>query len=388
MNNELAWKVDTSGSSPYWRRNTGLRLGWDISYHKTRSLFYDAESNEHRADTLYYRGYNFDLRGLRNHVQHEQFTNAVYLAIGGKQEDTTGSAGYLRAGIDFTHNFLRYAPLDSAFSLLKLTGKGHWGLRDRAAIDADGWLLLKAQKPSFALQGSLNGNISRLLQLRAWFGVRNLYPGLRYQYLHLNGTRIFNNELQNEFITDFGGMISIPGLHLSLSAFQTLGTNFTYFNDRWETVQITEAVVITGLQGRWNVALGPLHLDNFIQWQRANFDALRLPGLGGIHSLYYQQTAFNRHLLFNVGFDIQYFPGYKPYGYAPLMQSLYVPEVGSLRAELDADFFISFKIRLLRGFVRVENLSNFFSKKVHYQVYQYPQDKLGIRIGFSWLFNN
>lgn len=388
MNNEIAWKADTNRSNAYWKYNTGLRLGWDIAYQKGKSLFYDANSNEDQADTIYYRGFNIDSRGLQNLVRHEQFSNAVYLAIGGKQEDSTGNASYLRAGIDFTHHLLKYAPLDSSFSLLKLTGKGQWGLKNWATLDADGWLLLKALKPAFSLQGKLTGNIGKILQLSAWLGLRNTYPGFRYQYLHLNGTRINNTDLKNEFISDFGGMILLPKLHISIAIFQTLGTNLTYFNNEWQSKQITEAVAITGFQGKWNINLSAFHLDNYVQWQHSNYNEIRIPAFGSRHSIYFQQITFRKRLLYNVGFDVRYFSGFQPYGFSPLLQSLYVPDNKKLPNELDADFFISYKIRLLRGFFRLENLSHIFTKKVYYQIYQYPQDKLSFRIGFSWLFNN
>jgi len=388
MKNEISLKRDSSLSPLFIRLPTGFRIGWDISYQKFKSLYYDQYANENLADSIYYRGFNIDTRGLRNYLENQEISNSVYLAIGGHPGDTIGEANYLRAGIKLSNYHLSYAPQDSVFSLLKLTGLGHWRLKNLATITAEGYFLLNSKTPVFDLKGNLFSHFKKLIVLELNAQIRNINPGLRYEELNLNGINVFTNSLKNEFTTYISGAINFPSIQLTAGLHQHLISNLTYFDNQWRVQQSSTPASVTALTIDYKLKLRKFHLDNFILLQKSNLSEIRVPTFLSNHSLYFQNYGIHRHVMFNVGFDFHIIPGFVPYGYSPLLQQFYVPDTGILPAEFDFDLFLSFKIRLLRGFVRVDNLSNLYSKKVYYQLFQYPQDRLGIRIGFSWIFNN
>lgn len=388
INNEIALKKDTLSDAKLWHTNTGMRLGWTIRYRDNKTLYFDPSANDNATDTSYYRGMNFDPRGLRNSLHYSLFSNETYLAIGGNKGDVPGKNNFLKAGIRWEKYQVHYQPTDTNFSVLLLSGQGIWSLNKLINLEASGDYQLNSLTPVFHLNGSLNSHLGRWAKLKVWLQIRNQYPGYSYERLNLNGTTIRYNDLKNEFETYFGGKLLLPFLNLEISYTQSIIRNLTFFDDKWQVVQSSNTAVISGLRLQHSQKFGLFHFDNYIQLQKANLSEVRIPHLISQHSLYFSGKLFHGHASIETGIDAHYIAAFEAYGYSPLLRQFYLPTNSHISYNFDYDVFLSFKIRLLRGFVRVENLSYLYAKKVEYQVFRYPQDRLGIHIGFDWLFNN
>lgn len=388
MNNEIALRKDTLPATKLWRSNTGMRLGWTIRYRDNSELYYDQHANDDATDTSYYRALNFDSRGLRNSLTYSLFSNEAYLAVGGNSGDIPAKKDYLRAGIRWEKYQINYQPTDTAFSVLLLVGQGVWSINKHLSLEAKGDYQLSSLTSAFHLNGKLQSGIGNWARLDAWLQLRNQYPGYSYERLNLNGVNIQTNKLRNEFETHFGGTLTLPFLNLDITFTQSIIRNLTFFNNDWQVIQSHNTAIISGLRAGYKLKISAFHFDNYLQAQKANLSEIRIPPLLTRHSLYYSGRVFHGHALISTGFDLHYVAPFRTYGYSPLLRQFYVPDNGIQHYTFDYDFFLSFKIRLLRGFVRVDNLSYLYAKKVDYQIYSYPQDQLGIHIGFDWLFNN
>lgn len=387
FNNDLAlWRGGDSLSRE--TSDKGVHIGYEISYRQSSGLFYDTNVRT-TADTAYYRGLNNDVRGLRNSYLHKVFLNRAYLSAVGKSHNEVNSTNnYLRGGIALERNHLEYLPADTVFTLLRLEGNAHWDLANVAGINAGGYYLLNSLTPIFKMDGNIYGNLGRLVRAEAWLNVSNTAPGYLYNHIHYNSQALYFDEAKNIFHTYFGGRVMLPSLHLEASIHQNIIQNYTYIDHNWQMQQITQAVSVTGIQGKHHLKIGVFHLDNSILWQAGTDGALRVPAWVSHHAAYLEARLFKRKLLINAGLEARYLSQFDRMGYSPAIFNFYNIENGYQSDLLTYDAFISYKVRLLRGFVRVDNINSLYDKRGQYQIAQYPIDGFAIRLGFDWIFNN
>ena len=130
------------------------------------------------------------------------------------------------------------------------------------------------------------------------------------------------------------------------------------------------------------------NLDNDVLWQATTATQVRIPTLATTHAVYLEAKLFKKKLLINAGVDVRYLSEFDRMGYNPMLFNFYNADGAASSSMFTYDVFISYKIRLLRGFVRVDNINNIYDKKAQYQIDRYPIDKFAIKFGFDWIFNN
>lgn len=366
----------------------GLHLGYEVSYRQEKMLFYDTDVNA-PSDTVYYRAYNIDRRGIRQDIKHRFWRNMAYLSFNGAPAGPDNPvADYFRAGVSLEHHKIVYLPTDSTFTILKIHGEGQWRLKNVAGIRAKGYLQLNAPSPVFDLSGEISGGLGSTFQAKGWLQLRNTPPGYLLSNLHLNAVTLARHAPNNMLHTYYGGRLSIPALRLGVSVHQNIINNFTYFDQDWQMQQSPDIIVVTGIEADYHLQLGFLNVVNYVLWQKAGTDIIRLPQLNTSHSLYAATQMLKNKLRLHIGFDLRYGAPYARTGYSPMLFNFYNPEGPNSAAYFNYDFFLAYKIRLLRGFVRVDNINTLYLKKAYYQIDQYPQDFFAIRLGFDWTFNN
>jgi len=106
------------------------------------------------------------------------------------------------------------------------------------------------------------------------------------------------------------------------------------------------------------------------------------------HAAYVEGRLFSKKLTINIGLEGRALAGYNRMGYSPILFNFYNIESSSNSNIFTYDAFLSYKIRLLRGFIRLDNINSLYDKRGQYQIAQYPIDAFAIRLGFDWTFNN
>jgi len=114
---------------------------------------------------------------------------------------------------------------------------------------------------------------------------------------------------------------------------------------------------------------------------------LRYPVYWGVHSFFYERGVFKGKLLTRVGVDIRYNTNYKAPGYFPLTEQFYLQDEETLSFYPALDFYLLFKIKTVRLFMKMQHLNQgMFKDKGYFNAYKYPAWDRTFRFGVSWMF--
>ena len=131
-----------------------------------------------------------------------------------------------------------------------------------------------------------------------------------------------------------------------------------------------------------------LHIDNDIWFTSSPNEGVvkrTFPMLVTKHSIYYERRVFKGALWFSTGFDIRYtYRNNAPY-YDPLLAT-FTPVYTTSKSYPMLDFFLNLKVRTVRVFLKVDNISAYFGPKGYYSLYGYPYPDLSFRVGVKWRF--
>ena len=103
------------------------------------------------------------------------------------------------------------------------------------------------------------------------------------------------------------------------------------------------------------------------------------------HSIYYENRLFKKMLWFATGFDLRYrYQNNGPY-YEPMMGAFYPTGINNKFYPV-LDWFLNAKIKTVRIFLKVTNISSNIGGKGYYQMYGYPATDLSFQFGLKWRF--
>ena len=161
------------------------------------------------------------------------------------------------------------------------------------------------------------------------------------------------NGVENTFVAHFGNKNSFYGFHLD--------------DDIWFTVAANNGVI-----------------------------GSTYPMLYTKHSIYYERRIFKKLLWLDVGFDLRIrYKNNAPY-YDPFLAGFY-PEADAMRVYpyLTSfpmitypvlDFFVNVKVKTVRVFLKVSNISSEFGPKGYFSAFHYPAADITFQAGVKWRF--
>lgn len=158
------------------------------------------------------------------------------------------------------------------------------------------------------------------------------------------------------------------------------GLSSPYFTTAAEKVFVAHAANRNGFYG--------LHLDNDIWFTYTPDNGVvknTYPMLVTKHSIYYERRVFKKALWFSIGFDLRYNYQYNAPYYDPLLAGFY-PAFTTTKSFPVLDWFLNLKIKTVRVFVKVDNISSSFGPKGYYSLYGYPAADVSFRVGVKWRF--
>src|ERR1043165_2514215 len=130
------------------------------------------------------------------------------------------------------------------------------------------------------------------------------------------------------------------------------------------------------------------HLDNDIWFTSAPNEGVAhrmFPMLVTKHSIFYERRVFKKMLWFSVGFDLRYNYRNQPPHYEPFLGAFY-PAYTTSKTYPVLDFFLNLKIKTVRVFLKVSNISSTFGPKGYYSLYRYPAPDISFHFGIKWRF--
>lgn len=202
-------------------------------------------------------------------------------------------------------------------------------------------------------------------------------------------------DFKKENIFRFFSQIDVPALNFLLKGEYYVVNNYMYFDNYYYAKQETTLFNVLHISGekkfklskRWNL-YSELHLQ-----QAAGNPPVNVPLI-----LTRQRIAFEgnfyKNLFLSTGLEVIYNSPFKPDNYMPLNGQFFFQDEQTISNRPKVNFFLHFRIRSFKGFLRVENLntidpSNGFKFTANnFSAPHYPTQPLWIHIGVWWSFVN
>ncbi len=264
---------------------------------------------------------------LYGYNQNDLLVDGVVGYDFGKFGIVTGNASYqLKEAPYIYENY--YNESDSAHYKFSY----HYKLPKEKTLDIGG----KYNNPVYGITADLNYYVVDHIPV---------YPGLSNPYV--------TNGVENVFVAHFGNKNGIQGFHLD--------------NDIWFTAAPNGGDI------------------------KATY-----PMLYTKHSIFYEVRLFHKMLWLDVGFDLRIrYSNVAPY-YDPLLGGFYPQaDMGRLYPYLPAfssrsypilDFFVNAKVKTVRIYLKVSNISSEFGPQGYFSLYHYPAADITFQAGVKWRF--
>ena len=129
-------------------------------------------------------------------------------------------------------------------------------------------------------------------------------------------------------------------------------------------------------------------LDNTIRYQKVldGEGILNVPEIVTRNTIYYSNHFFKKALFLQTGFTFNYFTKFNMNAYDPVIAEFYVQNEQEIGGFPRLDFFLNFKVRQTRVFLKAEHLNSSFTGYNFYSAPNYPYRDFTVRFGLVWNF--
>ncbi len=218
-------------------------------------------------------------------------------------------------------------------------------------------------------------------------GINSAAPEVIYNYYYSNNF-YWNNTLkpvQHQFINASLTRQSLGTLFLQYSIIKnyTFADTFalpTQLNVPLNLIQLRYFKVFKWKALRWAPEI-------LIQHENTTQQYLGIPTYFTKASLYFEERIFKRQLWFQTGADIFWLNNYKPYTYMAATHLFYYQNKFTTGNMPLVDIFLSFKIKTVQSFIRLEQINTIFTQPYFYSPY-YAMPGLTFKFGLNWMFIN
>lgn len=179
--------------------------------------------------------------------------------------------------------------------------------------------------------------------------------------------------------------------HTYLSQSYQMRENDTRTDNSVKVNQCSDAISLITASLTQDLALGPLHWENVITWQKSTRkDVLPVPALN-IYSNLFLRFRIARVLNCEIGADAFFFTKYYAPDYCPAMGQFTVQE-GDSRKKVGGypivDAYANFQLKHTRFFVMMSHVNAGMGDRNYFLTPHYPQNGRILRFGVSWNFFN
>ncbi len=375
-------QVDTLGN---YRR--AFTLSHQARLNSSAYKFFDASPP---ADSSYYGIFEVDPRGIRHFVDHDLIENSFRISTyklgrqkGGAPPESPRDL--FEAGLTHTFHSINQEPRDTVIQNLFLTGR--WQFNPGRALDLDvsGHFGLLDNAGDYRISGHLVLNFGNFGQLEGRL-INQLYsPTLQDHRLFIAQKKVWDNDFEKTLSTTVEAAYAVPKLGFKATGAYHLLNNFIYRDTLGAPRQSGAPVSILQLIIEQNLRVWKIHLDNVVALQQSTEDFVRLPGIFGKHSLYYQGFWF-RVLNVRLGLDLRYNTDYFSDYYLPVTGAFILQNKREVDFYPAADAFLSMRVTRFRAYLKYENLTDllYSDNRFFYQTAFYPFPEGRLIFGIRW----
>ncbi len=357
---------------------------------KTSSFSYLDNSSGSYYQNSYYTSSTLDslhFYDLRNKVSFSSLLNT---------KNSSDSSGSIYYSLGLEHQWFRYSQLaktDLFFldSILTNTSvfatvsnlydenKFHWKINGS-------YLFAGENKADYKGEVFIHSPLSHFGYLNLSGQILLRSPDFIFQRYYSNHF-IWKNVFEKSSIKVLTAEYSFPKYQLSIGANLTSVTDFLHLDSTAVPTQEKNEIQVLKFFLNKNFKLGKFHFNNsFITQKVNNEDALHLPEFISTQSLFYESFFFKSALLMQIGLDLHFHSLYYSDAFMPATGFFYWQNEKKTGGYALADFFVNFRIKSARFFVKLENISDNIIDKGYYLTPHYPMQGMTLQFGVRWRF--
>ena len=357
--------------------------------------------------------YQYDQNNANEEFFGEAFTNTIqerttledfYAELNAVYENST--LGKIKAFVgynNFNYGYDKLVQLNGSTITNRLKGDvisaggGYSNTIGRFHLDGKFGINVSGDFTGNFLSGKLSYNQNEDFDVAAIVNINSRAPNYNYllyqsDYLNYN----WQNDFENVQTKSLGFLFSAPKI-ADIELDYTTINNYTYFSntsidETTKTIrpfQTDQAINYFRVKLSREFNYGKFYLNNTIRYQTVldGEGVLNVPDLVIRNTLYYANHFFKGNALFlQTGITCSYFTKYNMNAYDPLLAEFYVQNDTELGGFPRLDFFINFKVRQTRVFVKAEHFNSSFTGYNFYSAPNYPYRDFVVRFGLVWNF--
>jgi hypothetical protein len=388
---QLSGKSDSTG-----RNRRAFSMAHEIVYNNAYYKFSDAFDTG--DTTFFYKRFpelQTDERGMRFFLEHKKIQNSfrilTYKKAGNVNKNkTAANKDFFELGITHTwHKVQQEAAPDTTLNDLLLKGQLHFQPKEGLWLKTYAHLGLGNNAGDYRLNGELFLDLGKAGVLRAKATNQLYRPDLLQYRFYLTQKQVWQNDFKRTLETNLEASYLIPVVKIKATGAYNLINNYIYFDTLAMARQTGVPISISQLILSKNIKVGAFYLNNTIAFQSASESFIRLPGVYGKHSLYYDGSWFKNNLDIRIGLDLRYTDTYNGYYYNPATGRFQLEDREKIYAFPNVDIWLAVKISKFKGFLKFENFSTMLTDERLYYVTTYqPYPKPILRLGFTWKLLN
>ena len=370
-------KIPTDSITPI--QKTQLIQG-SISYTEKDYLSYNTFS-----DSAYFGQFQIDDRGLRSFISHAQFSSAIF--YGWKLKDSTYHKPFIKLGLRYDHNVIKTDLNQSTIANLYFQGEFNKKLWPGAEINAR----IKTYFADHVGDLKLDGQFKQQIRSHLLIGdleIQRFQPNLTEKSWRINNDEFWTNNFKDPLFLQMGRAMEQSYLWWKIGLNNYVLNNWIYYNATAVPEQLENVEIVLSIFAEKYFKFGKWRTFHYLLYQESSNAAIPLPQLYAKTGIYLSTFIFKKAMLFQPGLDLRWNSKYKVPGYFPLSNQFYVQDEFDLGNVPLVDLFLNFKVSSFRAFVKMENITSFFSDKVYFQSALYPYFDAEFRLGISWELRN
>lgn len=167
-------------------------------------------------------------------------------------------------------------------------------------------------------------------------------------------------------------------------------SNFVFYNFDATPSQLTGTISVLSAKLFSDFKLKKINFSNvvLIQKQLNGPDVARLPLLFSRHTVFLEKILFKKTTPFQAGVEINFNSAYYANAYMPSSGQFYLQDKQQIGNYATVDFFMSFRIKSAKVFIKSEHLNNRLLFGNYYLVPFHPMHDRAFAAGVSWAFVN
>ncbi len=351
-------------------------FGHIFSYKNGSNKFYD-KSIDDANDSIFYKQYNVDKRGIRTLSNLTQISNEFFI---------NGGIKWANGRLSLIYDLFTYTDKESK-NINDITAKfvGNINVGKAFILNTETKLGLGANIGSLSAKGFANINLGKSLVLNADGEFFRSTVAQNLNSFFLNTEAVYTHDFISPVGTRLNGAISIPFLKTTISFGQNLISNFIYRDEKAMPKQDSSLLSSTSISLNNHIKLWKFNLETNVFNQTINKEYLALPNQYLKSNFYFESPLFAKVLLLRLGVEYKYIPAFTLPSYDPVSGSYYNKNQIEKTSFQGMDVYLSGKVSKFRIFVKYENLLSLFDNKIHYLTINNPVFDPKIRLGIRWI---